>query len=124
MVAFGAHSKDWHSNVFQRDRRACCAAVLTSTEAAVMGAAAAAEVPEGRRIDTEDALAATARLIDAEHAGDGAERKVTAQLLSGVFDLRTALSVIEFARAMERATDRLAGFGHVLREHVLADLAA
>jgi uncharacterized protein Yka (UPF0111/DUF47 family) len=101
-----------------------CASVLTSTEAAVMGAAAAAEVPEGRRIDTEDALAATARLIDAEHAGDGAERKVTAQLLSGVFDLRTALSVIEFARAMERATDRLAGFGHVLREHVLADLAA
>jgi uncharacterized protein Yka (UPF0111/DUF47 family) len=101
-----------------------CAAVLTSAEAAVMGAAAAAEVPEGRRIDTEDALAATARLVDAEHTADGAERKVTAQLLSGAFDLKTALSVIEFARAMERATDRLAGFGHVLREHVLADLAA
>ncbi len=101
-----------------------CAAVVSGTEAAAMGVAAAAEVPEGNRMDSEDALAATARLIDAEHTADGAERKVTAQLLSGAFDLKTALSVIEFARAMERATDRLAGFGHVLRGHVLAGLAA
>jgi uncharacterized protein Yka (UPF0111/DUF47 family) len=101
-----------------------CAAVVSGTEAAAMGVAAAAEVPEGHRIDSEEALASTARLIDAEHAADAAERKVTAKLLSGAFDLKTALSVLEFARAMERATDRLAGFGHVLREHVLSDLAA
>jgi uncharacterized protein Yka (UPF0111/DUF47 family) len=100
-----------------------CAAVLSGTEAAAISVTAAAEVPEGDRIDSEEVLNATARLIDAEHTADGAERKVTAQLLSGDFDLKTALSVIELARAMERATDRLAGFGHVLREHVLAELA-
>lgn len=100
-----------------------CAAVLSGTEAAAAGAAAAAEVPEGHRVDSEDALAATGRLIDAEHAADAAERKVTTQILTGEFDQKTALSVIELARALERATDRLAGFGHVLREHVLADLA-
>lgn len=101
-----------------------CAAVVSGTEAAAMGVAAAAEVPDAHRIDSEEALAATARLIEAEHTADGAERKVTAQLLSGAFDLKTALSVIELARAMERATDKLAGFGHVLREHVLSELAA
>jgi uncharacterized protein Yka (UPF0111/DUF47 family) len=101
-----------------------CGAVLNGTEAAAAGTAAAAEVPDGHRVDSEDALAATGRLIDAEHAADAAERKVTAQILTGEFDQKTALSVIELARALERATDRLAGFGHVLREHVLADLAS
>jgi len=33
------------------------------------------------------------------------------------------LAALELARAMERATDRLAGFGHLLRRHVLADLS-
>ena len=56
---------------------------------------------------------------DAEHAptrsngSDGA-------ILTGEFDLKTALSAIELSRALERATDRLAAFGHPLREHVLA----
>ncbi len=100
-----------------------CAEVVAGTQAAATGVAAAAEVPEGHRVDSEDALAATARLIDAEHAADAAERRVTAQILTGEFDLKTALSVIELARALERATDRLAAFGHILREHVLADLA-
>ena len=54
---------------------------------------------------------------------DAAERMVTAIVLRGEFDLKTALSVLELARALERATDRLAGFGHLLREHVLADLS-
>ena len=101
-----------------------CSAVLSGTEAAAAGTAAAVDVPDGHRVDSEDALAATGRLIDAEHAADAAERKVTTQILTGEFDQKTALSVIELARALERATDRLAGFGHVLREHVLADLAS
>ena len=42
------------------------------------GAAAASEVPEGHRIDPEDALAAVGRLTEAEHRGDAAERAVTA----------------------------------------------
>jgi uncharacterized protein Yka (UPF0111/DUF47 family) len=101
-----------------------CLAVIGGSEAAAAGAAAAIEVPDGHRVDSEDALAATSRLVSAEHVADMAERKVTAQILTGEFDQRTALSVIELARALERATDRLAGFAHVLREHVLADLAA
>ena len=100
-----------------------CAAVLASSEAAAIGITAAAEVPEGHRVDSEDALAATGRLIDSEHSADAAERKVTARVFTGCFELKTALSVIELARALERTTDRLAAFGHVLREHVLADLA-
>ena len=101
-----------------------CAAVLASSEAAAIGITAAAEVPEGHRVDSEDALAATGRLIDSEHSADAAERKVTAQVFTGSFELKTALSVIELARALERTTDRLAALGNVLREHVLADLAA
>jgi hypothetical protein len=34
------------------------------------------------------------------------------------------LSVLELARALERSTDRLAAFGHLLREYMLADLSA
>jgi len=101
-----------------------CAAVVSATEAAAAGTAAAAEVPEGHRVDSEDALAAVGRLLDAEHKGDAAERKVTAAIFNGGFDLKTALSVLDLARALERATDRLAAFAHALREHVLADLAA
>jgi uncharacterized protein Yka (UPF0111/DUF47 family) len=101
-----------------------CAAALSGAEAAAAGAAAAAEVPEGHRVDSEDALAAVGRLIEAEHRGDAGERSVTAKALNGEFDLKTALSVLELARALERATDRLASFGHLLREHVLADLSA
>ena len=101
-----------------------CAATVAGAEAAAAGLAAAAEVPDGHRVDTEDALAAVGRLIDAEHQGDAAERAVTAKVLTGEFDLRTALSILELTRALERATDRLAAFGHLLREHVLADLSA
>ena len=101
-----------------------CAAAVAGAEAAAIGIAAAAEVPEGHRVDSEDALAAVGRLIEAEHKADAAERAVTAIILGGEFDLKTALSVLDLARALERATDRLAGFGHVLRDHVLADLSA
>ena len=103
---------------------ALCAAAVVGAEAAASGTAAAADVPDGQSIDSEDALAAVGRLIEAEHQGDAAERAVTTILLSGEFDLRTAFSVLELARAIERATDRFAGFGHMLREHVLADLSS
>jgi uncharacterized protein Yka (UPF0111/DUF47 family) len=101
-----------------------CAAAVAGAEAAASGTAAAADVPDGQSIDSEDALAAVGRLIEAEHQGDAAERAVTTILLGGEFDLRTAFSVLELARAIERATDRFAGFGHMLREHVLADLSS
>jgi uncharacterized protein Yka (UPF0111/DUF47 family) len=99
-----------------------CTTALSATEAAASGVAAAADVPEGHRVDLEDTLAAVTRLIDAEHAADAVERKITTNILTNEYDLKTAFSVIELARGLERATDRLAGFGHVLREHVLADL--
>jgi uncharacterized protein Yka (UPF0111/DUF47 family) len=101
-----------------------CAAGIDSAEAAAVGVAAASDVPDGHSSDSEDALAAVARLIDAEHRADAAERAVTAIVLRGKFDLQAGLSVLELTRAIERATDRLAGLGHLLREHVLADLAA
>ncbi len=101
-----------------------CGVVLAGTEAATTGADAAAEVPEGDRVDSEDALAAVSRLVDIEHRADAAERVVTAHVLHGELDLANSLGAIELARALERATDRLVSFGHVLREHTLADLAA
>ena len=101
-----------------------CAVAITATEAAASGLAAAVEVPEGRRADSEDALNAVIRLIDAEHAADARERDVTTRVFGGGFDVATSLSVIELARAIERATDRLAGFGHLLRRHIMTDLSA
>ena len=99
------------------------AAALAGAGSAVMGAAAATDVPDGQRVDSEDALSAVGQLIDAEHDADDAERALTAAVLRGEFDLKTALSTLELARAIERATDRLAGFGHLLRQHVLAELS-
>jgi uncharacterized protein Yka (UPF0111/DUF47 family) len=101
-----------------------CAVATTATEAAASGLAAAVEVPEGRRADSEDALNAVVRLIDAEHAADARERDITAKVFAGGLDVATSLSVIELARAIERATDRLAGFGHLLRRHIMTDLSA
>jgi len=101
-----------------------CAIANRATEAAASGLAAAVEVPERRRADSEDALAAVVKLIDAEHAADTGERAITALVLAGGFDVATSLSVLELARAVERATDRLAGFGHLLRLHIMADLSA
>jgi hypothetical protein len=100
-----------------------CSAAVSATEAAAAGGDAAAEVPEGKRVDAEDALAAVGHLIDIEHAADAAEREVTTLVLRGGFCLPASLSALELARAIERATDRLASFGHLLREHVLANLS-
>jgi uncharacterized protein Yka (UPF0111/DUF47 family) len=101
-----------------------CATAVSGTEAAAAGLAAASDVPEGHRADSEDALAAVGRLIDVEHRADAAERKVMGTIMQGEFDLKMVLSVIDLARALERATDRLASCGHLLREHVLADLSS
>ncbi|HUI19870.1 MAG TPA: hypothetical protein VLZ74_02330 [Methylocella sp.] len=100
-----------------------CLAAVSGAEAAASGISAAADVPEGQRVDSEDALAAVGRLLEAEHKADAAERSVTMIVFRGDFDLKTALSVLDLARALERATDRLASFGHMLRDHVLADLS-
>jgi uncharacterized protein Yka (UPF0111/DUF47 family) len=100
-----------------------CTVAVRGAEAAAAGVAAAADVPDGHRVDSEDALAAVGRLFEAEHNADAAERAIMAIVLRGEFDLKTALSVLELARALERATDRLAGIGHLLRDHVLADLS-
>jgi hypothetical protein len=97
-----------------------CAAAVAGAEAVAAGAAAGADVPDGHRVDSEDALAAVGRLIKAEHDADAAERAVTAIVLRGQFE---GLPVLELARAIERSTDRLASFGHMLRERVLAELS-
>ncbi len=101
-----------------------CAAAIAATEAAASGADAAAEIPEGHRGDAEDALAAVGRLVEIEHKADDCERAVTKLVLRGELDPVRALGVLELARALERATDRLAAYAHVLRTHVLADLTA
>jgi hypothetical protein len=36
--------------------------------------------------------------------------------------LKAALSVLDLARTLERAMDKLASFGHLLHEHVLETL--
>jgi uncharacterized protein Yka (UPF0111/DUF47 family) len=101
-----------------------CAAVIEGAEAAAIGVAAAADLTDGLRVDAEDAIAAIDRLIAAEHKGDAAERKATAAVLCDDYDFKTAFSALELARALERATDRLAGFGHLLRGYVLSNLSA
>lgn len=101
-----------------------CATAVAALQATASGLAAAAEVPDGQRVDSEDALACVVRLIDAEHQADLCERQVTAQVFAGGYDVATALSVLELARAIERTTDRLAGFGHLLRRYIISDLLA
>jgi uncharacterized protein Yka (UPF0111/DUF47 family) len=100
------------------------AAAVAGVETAASGAAAAADVPDGQQVDSEDALAAIGRLAELEHAADNAERALTATVLRGEFDMKTAMSALELARALERASDRLARFGHLLHRHLLADLSA
>ncbi|MCL8482806.1 MULTISPECIES: hypothetical protein [Bradyrhizobium] len=100
-----------------------CNVAIGAIEAAASGLAAAADVPEGRRVDSDDALAAVLRLMDAEHAADAQERRITTLVFTGTFDVATSLAALELARAVERATDRMASFGHLLRQYILIDLA-
>ena len=100
-----------------------CTAAVGGAEALASGIGAAVDVPEGQPADTEDALAAITRLADLEHTADSAERTVTAYVLRGHFETETALSVLELARALERANDGMAVAGNLLRTHVMADLS-
>ena len=100
-----------------------CAAAAAGTEAAARGLEAAVGIGEGESADNDDALAATERLADLEHAADDAERAVTAIVLKSDGDARQALSVLELARALERATDRLSAMGHLLHDHVMSGLS-
>jgi hypothetical protein len=43
--------------------------------------------------------------------------------LGGDVAVKPALAVLELARALERASDRLAAMGHVLHSHVMAGLS-
>jgi hypothetical protein len=100
-----------------------CAAAAAGTEAAARGLEAAVGIGDGESADNDDALAATERLADLEHAADDAERAVTAIVLKSDGDARQALSVLELARALERATDRLSAMGHLLHDHVMSGLS-
>jgi uncharacterized protein Yka (UPF0111/DUF47 family) len=100
-----------------------CTAAAAGTEAAASGLEAAAGIGEGESADSDDALAATERLVDLEHVADDAERAVTAIVLKSDGDARQALSVLELARALERATDRLSAMGHLLHDHVMSGLS-
>lgn len=101
-----------------------CGTAVTALQSTASGLAAAADVPDGQRVDSEDAMACAVRLIDAEHSADQLEREVTTQVFAGGFDVATSLSVLELARAIERCTDRLAGFGYLLRRYIISDLLA
>jgi len=101
-----------------------CATTIACAETAASGLDAATAVSEGKRVDADDAFASATRLIDLEHAADVAERSITSLVFCGDLDWKSALSVLELGRALERATDQMAAIGHLLHTHVMADLSA
>jgi uncharacterized protein Yka (UPF0111/DUF47 family) len=107
----------------QKPLAGLCDAAVAGTEAAAKGLEAAAATAEGDSIDSSDALAATDRLADLEHVADSAERAVTTAVLKDGGEVGAALSVLELARALERATDRISALGRLLHQHVMADLS-
>ena len=100
-----------------------CGTAIAATEAAAQGLEAAAGLAEGDSADSADALAATERLVELEHAADKDERLITSVVLQSDADFKTAFSALELARALERASDRLAAIGHLLHAHVMAGLS-
>jgi uncharacterized protein Yka (UPF0111/DUF47 family) len=101
------------------------ATAISGAEAAVRGLEAAANLAEGDGgvADSEDALQATARLVDLEHAADASERTVTRLVLDGGAAREGGLVALELARALERSSDRFALIGHVLHTHVMGELS-
>ncbi|HMK41672.1 MAG TPA: hypothetical protein VK451_08950 [Methyloceanibacter sp.] len=101
------------------------AAAISGTEAAVRGLEAAASLAEGEggSAENEDALQATARLGDLEHAADASERAVARLVLRGGASREGGLVALELARALERSSDRLSLIGHVLHTHVMGELS-
>lgn len=103
-----------------------CHGAIAGAEAAVRGLEAAASLSDangGKAADSEDALAATARLVEIEHACDCAERAVTRLVLSGDATGERGLVVLELSRSLERASDRMALVGHVLHNQVMSGLS-
>jgi uncharacterized protein Yka (UPF0111/DUF47 family) len=100
-------------------------AAISGTEAAVRGLEAAASLAggDGGSTDSEDALQATARLVDLEHAADASERTVTRLVLGGGAAHEGTLVALELARALERTSDQLSHIGHVLHTHVMSELS-
>jgi uncharacterized protein Yka (UPF0111/DUF47 family) len=100
-------------------------AAIAGSEAAVRGLEAAASLAEGDggSADSEDALQATARLVDLEHAADASERTVTRLVLGGGAAHDGTLVALELARALERTSDQLSHIGHVLHTHVMSELS-
>jgi uncharacterized protein Yka (UPF0111/DUF47 family) len=82
------------------------------------------EGDSGTSADSQDALQATARLVDLEHDGDKAERDVTSLVLSVDGIGSRGLTVLELARTLEHATDRLASMGHLLHTYVMGELSS
>ena len=99
-----------------------CDTAATGAEAVARAADAAAAVPGGHRGDADDALEASARLIDLEHSADASERATIAAILTETNGAAGAQALLECARKVERATDRFARAGHALRAHVIGDL--
>jgi hypothetical protein len=103
-----------------------CDGAFSGAEAAVRGLEAAASLSEGNggeAADSEDALSSTARLVDIEHAADRAERAVTRIVLSGFATGVGSLVVLELARSLARASDRMALVGHVLHNQMMSGLS-
>jgi uncharacterized protein Yka (UPF0111/DUF47 family) len=103
-----------------------CTAAISGAEVGVRGLEAAACLSEGDNptsADSEDALSATARLVDLEHQADKAERNLTRLLLGDEAGQGRGMVVLELARALERASDRMALIGHVLHNQVMAGLS-
>lgn len=100
-----------------------CATAVRSAEAAARMADAASAIPDGHRIDVDDALAALADLFALEHDADDEERAIIAAVLVAGASPERIFAVVECARRVERATDLFARAGHLLRGHVLGDLS-
>ena len=98
-------------------------AAITAAEAGARMADAASCVHEGHRADVDDALAALADLIGAEHRADDEERATIAAVLAGDDgSAARVFSVVECARRIEGATDRFAHAGHLMRALVIEGL--
>lgn len=99
-----------------------CATAVRSAEAAARMADAASSIPDGHRVDVDDALDALADLFALEHEADDEERTLVAAVLAAGTTPERIFATVECARRIERATDLFARAGHLLRVHVLGDL--
>ncbi len=76
------------------------------------------------RSDVEEVLVAVDRLVDLEHASDGAERAVTAALVRTAEDFRALHVLSAIAHHFEQASDGLTRCGVIVRDYVLGGRSA